>query len=456
MSNTAWVNDENAALFTDLYQLTMLQAYFKEDLKDTAVFSLFVRRLPETRNYLLAAGLDDVLHYLSTLEFSEEALEFLAQQEQFEPDFIDYLADFTFTGDVYAVPEGTPVFANEPILEVEAPLPQAQLLETMLMNQVHVQTTLASKASRVIRAADGRTVVDFGMRRMHGTDAAMKAARAFHIAGMTATSNVLAGQVYDLPITGTMAHSYVQTHEDEEKAFRAFSSHYPATVLLVDTYDTLKGVRHVVRLAEELGEAFQVQAIRLDSGDLADLARKARKILDQAGLEKVQILASGSLNEHRIAEMVAKKAPIDGFGVGTRMGVSDDAPYLDIAYKLVAYSGAGRMKLSTSKTTLPGRKQLFRYYDQEGTATHDVIGLHDESLNGTPLLEPVMRKGERLAASKRSLDQSRAHAQKALAQLPAPVKDLAPADPPYQVRISEKLDQKRDAVQKRTKKATAS
>ncbi|MGH7960346.1 MAG: nicotinate phosphoribosyltransferase, partial [Candidatus Binatia bacterium] len=325
-----WVSDDNVALFTDLYELRMLQAYVEEGMHDEAVFSLFVRRLPQGRNYVLACGLDTVLHYLETLMFTTESLDYLASLGQFSDRFLRWLADCRFTGEVYAMPEGTPVFANEPIMEIVAPLPQAQLVETFVMNQIHLATLLASKAARVVTAAQGRTVVDFGSRRMHGTDAAIKAARAFYIAGVTATSNVLAGKTYEVPVAGTMAHSFIQVYEDEAAAFRAFTRLYPDTVLLVDTYDTLAGVQKVIALAQALGDAFKVRAVRLDSGDLADLAFKARAMLDGAGLQRVEIFASGSLDEKVIARLVAKGAPMNGFGVGTAMGVSADAPDLDI------------------------------------------------------------------------------------------------------------------------------
>ena len=293
--------------------------------------------------------------------------------------FTQWLEEFRFTGDVDAVPEGTPVFENEPILEVTAPIAQAQLAETFVMNQVHLQTVLASKAARVVTAAEGRSVVDFGPRRMHGIDAAIKAARAFHIAGVAATSNTLAGHIYGVPVARTMAHSFVQAAQNEMEAFRAFTALYPETILLVDTYDTLQGVRHVIALARELGDAFKVRAVRLDSGDLADLATRTRAILDEAGLQRVEIFASGSLDEDTIAEIVAEGAPITGFGVGTSMGVSQDAPGLDIAYKLCAYGGRGRLKLSTGKPVLPSRKQVFRI-EEDGRAVRDVIARAEEVL----------------------------------------------------------------------------
>lgn len=440
-----WVHDGNLALLTDQYELTMLQAYSREEMTDQAVFSLYYRTLPEERNYLLACGLDDALYCLERLRFTDEALGYLAERDEFRREFLEWLREFAFTGDVYAMPEGTPVFPNEPLLEVVAPLPEAQLAETLIMNQVQLQTVLASKAARVVTAADGRTVVDFGLRRMHGVDAGIKAARAFHVAGVTATSNVLAGHLYGVPVTGTMAHSYVQAHEREVDAFRAFAALYPDTILLVDTYDTLDGIRKVVDLARELGEDFRVRGVRLDSGDLAALAAAARDILDQGGLEGVQIFASGGLDEHEIARMVAQDVPIAGFGVGTRMAVSRDAPALDMAYKLTSYAGAGRLKLSTGKKILPGRKQVFRL-ERGGEAVRDVIARHDEELPGRPLLEPVMRGGRRLVAGRRSLEEARRYAREQIAALPPRLRALEPARPPYRVDVSDALQAYQDEV----------
>ena len=338
-----WVGEEDVALLTDLYELTMAQAYWRDGMNEPAVFSLFVRTLPRVRNYLLACGVADALVLLESFRFSQESLEYLEGTGRFARDFLDWLSGLRFTGNVHAVPDGTPVFGNEPIMEVEAPLIEAQIVETILMNQVQVQTLLASKAARVVRAAGGRRVVDFGLRRAQGADAGLKGARAFWVAGVDATSNVLAGKVYGLPISGTMAHSYVQSFDHELDAFRAFARVYPETILLVDTYDTLEGVRHVVELARELGDDFKVRAIRLDSGDLAELAFRSREILDAAGLERVEIFASGGLDEYRVAEIVARGAPITGFGVGTSMAVSSDVPAMDVAYKLTEYAGRGRL-----------------------------------------------------------------------------------------------------------------
>ncbi len=426
------------ALFTDLYELTMAQAFYEENMTAPAVFSLFVRRLPRQRNFLLACGQDTVLGLLETLQFEKEDLDYLASLDRFYSRFLKRLRDWRFSGTVHAVPEGTPVFANEPILEIVAPLPEAQLIETLVMNQIQLQTMLASKAVRVVTAAAGRPVYDFGARRMHGIDAALRAARAFHIAGLAGTSNVLAGRLYGLPVAGTMAHSYIQAHGDEAAAFASFAQLYPQTVLLVDTYDTLDGVCRVIDLARRLGDAFEVKAIRLDSGDLLALSREARRLLDEAGLRKVEILGSGGLDEYQVADLLAAGAPFDGFGVGTAMGVSEDAPALDIVYKLAEYDGHGRTKLSTNKPVLPGRKQIFRV-SEDGRALRDVIARADETLPGRPLLAPVMHGGKRLPTGHTDLAAAREQAGLQVAALPERVRALTPANPPYPVEISDRL-----------------
>lgn len=445
-----WVTAGDIALLVDLYELTMLQAYLREDMREDAVFNLFVRRLPESRNFLLAAGLDDALESIETMRFTPEALDYLAGRPEFSYDLIDWLANFRFTGTVRAVPEGTPIFGGEPILEVIASLPEAQLLETIIMNQVHLQTVLASKAARVKLAAGGRSVVDFGLRRIHGVDAGLKAVRAFYIAGVDATSNVLAGRVYGIPVTGTLAHSYIQAHDAEPDAFRAFVQLYPETTLLVDTYDTLDGVRNVIALARELGDAFRVRAVRLDSGDLASLAHDTRALLDDAGLTEVKIFASGSLDENVIASIIDDHAPIDGFGVGTSMGVAVDAPALDVAYKLTEYAGTGRLKLSTGKHVLPGRKQVFRQ-EQNGAPVRDVIARADETLEGRPLLEDVMAHGRRLPAGRVPLARCRDIARAEITALPARIRALSRAEPPFPVEVSNALEGDRQAAAARVR-----
>jgi nicotinate phosphoribosyltransferase len=428
-----WVTDSNAALLTDLYELTMLQSYFHEGMNDTAVFDLFVRRLPAKRNYLVACGLEHVLHYLETLSFSSEAVTYLKSLRRFSDEFLESLRDFRFTGDIFAVPEGTVVFANEPMIEVVAPLPQAQLVETFVMNQIQVATLAASKAARVVSAARGRTVLDFGVRRMHGADAGIKEPRAFYIAGVLGTSNVLAGQLYGIPVVGTMAHSYVEAFKRELAAFRQFVRQFPDSVLLVDTYDTLAGVRHVIDLATELGSAFRVTGIRLDSGDLRQLAFDARRLLDSAGLRDVKIFASNSLDEYSIEDLLKSGAPLDGFGVGGRLGVSEDAPLLDTAYKLVEYGGRPTMKLSQEKASLPGKKQIFRQVEN-GIFQRDIVALADEELSGERQLVKVMDQGKRTAAAE-PIDALRARCQSQVEHLPASLLSLFRAESPYAVDL---------------------
>lgn len=444
----------NGALFTDLYELTMMQSYFDRDMHERAAFSLFVRDLPDERNYLLAAGLEDVLDYLENLRFGEDDIAYLRDLGKFSPDFLDWLRGFRFTGSVYAVPEGTPLFDNEPVLEIEAPIGEAQLVETAVMNVVHLQTLLASKAARVVEAAQGRAVVDFGARRIHGRDGAMQAARAFHIAGVSATSNVEAGRAYGIPVSGTMAHSYIEAFADEAEAFAAFTRSYPDTVLLVDTYDTVQGVQNVIDLARKLGDDFKVRAIRLDSGDLAELSKRARAMLDDAGLDDVEIFASGGLDEYKIAALRRADAPITGFGVGTAMGVSADAPSLEIAYKLTTYAGEGRMKLSTGKASFPGLKQIFRREGGDGRACGDVLGLHSERLDGRALSECVMRGGKRVKAAP-DLGAIRAYAAQQIGALPGDIRAIEPAVKPYPVEISAALGAYTEEVRTRLERLSS-
>jgi len=433
------------ALLTDLYELTMLQAYVLEGMYETAIFDLFARQLPQHRNYLIACGLEDAIAYLESIQFDADALGYLDSLGKFRPEFLQYLADFRFAGDVFAVPEGTVVFPHEPILEVVAPMPQAQIVETFLLNQVHFQTMVASKAARVVMAARDKPVVDFGLRRYHGIDAGLKAARAAYIAGVQSTSNVLAGQRYAIPVSGTMAHSYVLAHDEESLALARFAAVYPDTVLLDDTYDTLAGVRKVKALAERLGEAFQVRAIRLDSGDLRQLSVEARKILDAAGLQRVGIFASGELDEYRIRELLEAGAAIDGFGVGTRMGTSADTPFIDSAYKLVSYAGKPRMKLSAGKVTLPGRKQVFRL-TEGGSWACDVIAMHGEAHEGRALIQQVVKHGKRLPGATPDLVAVRDYCRDELRALPIRLRALEPAHEPYRVERSPGIKREQDRL----------
>lgn len=426
-----------SSLFADLYEFTMLEAYHALGMDRPAVFSLFVRKLPTDRQFLVACGLDDLLDDIQALRFTGEDVEHLASLGLFQPGFLEWLKGFRFTGEIRAVPEGTPVFPNEPILEVIAPIGEAQILETLVINQIGFQTLIASKAARIAAAAGDRTMVDFGTRRSHGIDAAIKGARAAYVGGAAATSNVEAGRRYGIPVTGTVAHSFIQAFPNELEAFRAFSGLYPDTTLLVDTYDTPAAVETVIALARELGSDFRVRAIRLDSGDLLALSRDARRRLDAAGLPDVRIIASGGLDEWKIERLMRARAPIDAFGVGTDMMVSTDAPALDIAYKLTSYDGEGRMKFSPGKRNLPGSKQVFRRYRND-RAIGDVLARYDEKLRGRPLLETVMVDGRR-TGRRPSLAEIRKERRDAIAQLPSRFRTLRPAATAYPVTVSARL-----------------
>jgi len=433
------------SLFTDLYELSMAQAYLSEGLTVPAEFEIHFRDPGPRRGYVIAAGLENVLAALEQFAFTGAELEYLASLEQFERPFIDWLAGLRFEGEVHAMPEGTAVFANEPLLRVRASLPLAQILETRVLNAIHYESVVATKAARIVTAAAGRNVVDFGARRAHGVDAAVAAARASWIGGCGGTSNMVAGHRYGLPVVGTMAHSFVQAHDSEMEAFRRFVDQYPATTLLVDTYDTLEGVRNVIRLRDELGDAFAVRAIRIDSGDLDRSSRAARKLLDSAGLEDVGIIVSGGLDEDLIGRLVAAEAPVIGFGVGTELVVSGDKPTLDFAYKLVSCNDEPRMKASTGKTSLPGPKQVFRQWD-DGRMAADTIAVDGEALAGEPLLQPVMRSGVRLDAPP-DLDTIRARAQAQRTALPDALQRVE-TDPEsaYPVYISESLERERERL----------
>ena len=389
----------NLTLLTDLYQLTMAQAYFREQRLGAATFSLFIRSYPANRSYFVAAGLRDVLDYLENLSFDNVALDYLAAQGFFTDDFLHYLSDLKFTGDVWAIPEGRLFFKDEPVLEITAPVIQAQIAETFVINQIHLQSLIASKAARCFHAAAGRTVVDFALRRTHGSDAGMKVARASYLAGFAGTSNVMAGKDYGIPIVGTMAHSFVMSFENEIDAFRAYARCFPSgTILLIDTYDTLAGAHNAAMVGREMAErGAKLIGVRLDSGDLPAQARAVRKILDNAGLEQTKILGSGGLDEYDLAAYSAEQVPFDSYGVGTKMGTSADAPWTDISYKMVEYAGRPVQKLSTGKISWPGKKQIFRQLNDRRKLRKDVLGLRDEKLaDSEPLLEKVMENGRAL------------------------------------------------------------
>ncbi len=414
-----------AGLLVDLYQFSMLQAYLEAGMTAPATFELFARKLPAGRQFYVAAGLEQALDYLETLAFTAPELDWLAKTGELGRDLIDWLAGFRFTGEVHAMAEGTVFFPDEPILRVTAPLPAAQLVETRLINLLHFQSVIAAKASRMVLAAGTRPLVDFGFRRAHGEEAGLLAARAAWLAGFAGTATVGAARLFGIPVFGTMAHSFIQAHDDETQAFRRFARARPdKLVLLIDTYDTLEGARRVARLAPELAaEGIEVTGVRLDSGDLATLAREVRAILDTAGLESVRILASGGIDEDAIERLLAEGAPIDGFGVGTSLTTSSDVPAIDCAYKLQEYAGLARRKRSAGKATWPGRKQVWRRLDAAGRMVGDVLGLADESQDGTALVAPAMRDGRRLGP-RPPLEEVRAHAARQRAALPEPLRRL--------------------------------
>jgi nicotinate phosphoribosyltransferase len=432
-------SEQPSPLLTDLYELTMLDAYLGRDMCEPAVFEFFSRRLPKNRSFLMAAGLEQLLDYLEALSFSPAEIEWLDSTGLFSSKLLEYLAAFRFRGDVYAVPEGTVLFADEPMVQVRAALPEAQLIETRLINIMHFQTLIATKAARCVLAAPDKTLVDFGLRRAHGSEAGMFAARASYIAGFAGTSNVLAKARYDIPIYGTMAHSFVQAHEKETEAFEHFARMYPeGSVLLIDTYDTLIGAQQAVEIINRLRpEGIHIRAVRLDSGDLPTLASAVRKSLDDNGCQDVSIFCSGGLDEYKLARDFAGESPVSGFGIGTSLDVSADAPYLDCAYKIQEYAGKPRRKRSSGKSTWPGRKQVYRTRGSDGAIKDDLITLADDRANGNALLHCVMHGGARTAASP-SLDAVRENSLNELSTLPAAMRDPFEVAP-YPVEISASL-----------------
>jgi nicotinate phosphoribosyltransferase len=428
-----------SAVLTDLYQLNMMQAYLDRGETKTAVFEFFVRKLPRDRGFLIAAGLEQVLDFLANLHFAPEELDWLARSGRFGKNLIDYLAALRFTGDIHAMPEGTVFFADEPILRVTATLPEAQLIETRVINLLQFQSMIAAKAARMVLAAPGKRLVDFGLRRAHGAEAGLLAARASYIAGFAGTATVLAEKLFGIPIFGTMAHSYVQIHDDESQAFENFARARPKNlILLIDTYDTEAAARKVVALAPKLKAAgITIAGVRLDSGDLVALSKAVRRILDEGGLREVTIFASGGIDETTITNIIRSGAPIDGFGIGSSLTTSSDAPGLDCVYKLEEYAGLPRRKRSTGKATWPGRKQVWRRFESNGTMAGDILSVEGDKQAGEPLIELVMQGGKRLASSP-TLAQIRTRAARDLERLPEPLRRLEP-DASYPVEVSKTL-----------------
>lgn len=434
------MDERNGFLLTHLYQLAMIQGYLEAGKTETAVFEFFVRKLPAERNFFIAAGLEQALEFLENLRVSDDEIGWLERSGHVSPTLTDTLREFRFTGDVHAMPEGTLFFPDEPILRITAPLPQAQLVETRLINLLHFQSLIASKAARMVLAAGGRTLLDFGLRRAHGAEAGLLAARAAYLAGFDGSANVLAEHLLGVPAFGTMAHSFVQAFDDETAAFEAFARARPeGLVLLIDTYDTEEGARKVVALAPRLRDmGITIRGVRLDSGDMGPLSKRVRQILDTGGLTEVTIFASGGLDEWEIRRLLHSGARIDGLGVGTSLTTSSDAPALDCAYKLQEYAGLARRKLSSGKATWPGRKQVWRRTDGQGHMAGDVLSTFDDTCEGTELIVPVMRNGQRLAPQE-PLENIRTRVAAELARLPPNLRGVDPTELDYPVTVAPAL-----------------
>lgn len=424
----------NSLLLVDLYELSMLEAFRAEQMAGTAVFEFFVRKLPAGRGFLMAAGLAQLLEFLEEMSFTEAELAILRKSGRFSSAFVDSLATLRFTGDVDAMPEGTPFFPDEPIVRVVAPLPQAQLIESRLINLLHFQTVIASKAARLVLAGSGMRLIDFGLRRAHGAEAGLLAARASYLAGFAGSATLLAESAFGIPAYGTMAHSFIQAHDDETTAFERFARVRPQNLtLLIDTFDTEAAAGKVVRLAPRLAEAgITIAAVRIDSGDLAEHARKVRDILDAGGLGSVTIFASGGLDEISLQRFTQERAPIDACGIGTSLATAADAPALDCAYKLQEYGGKPRLKRSEGKATWPGRKQVFRRYDGDGIPTGDTVALEGHDVPGEALLKPAMRGG-RILPERPTLVDARNHAAACLKRLPPALQRLEPFSYPVDI-----------------------
>lgn len=438
-NNTPSPDYARGLLLTDLYETTMLEAYLAADMTKIAVFEFFVRKLPRTRSFLMAAGLEQVAKFLLEARCSPDELAWLRRSGKFTLQLIDFLARFEFTGDVDAIPEGTIFFADEPVLRVTAPILQAQLVETRLINFLQYQTLVATKAARMALAAPGKDLIDFGLRRAHSGEAGVLAARASFIAGFAGTATLPAGMMFDIPIFGTMAHSYVQAHVSEKEAFLNFARSQPdRAFFLIDTYNTEKAARTVTQLAPALAvNGIAVRGVRIDSGDIGQHARKVRTILNEAGLTETRIMASGGIDEFKLRDLTEVNTPIDSYGIGTSLVVSDDAPALDCAYKLKAYAGEPKRKRSEGKAYWPGPTQIFRRYSEAGQLAGDTIGCADEILQGEPLLQPVI-VGGKLYGPLPKFGELRRYAHGQLERLPEELRRLE-VKSSYQVAVSSKL-----------------
>lgn len=430
---------ENRAMLTDLYQLTMGAAYFDNNKNESATFDLFVRNLPCDWGFFIANGIEDAVDYLTNVKFEEEDIEYLREQGLFSEDYLDYLANFRFNGEVWGVRDGTPVMPNTPIMRVCGNRIEAQMLETMLLNTINFQTMIATKANRVVNAAKEGKVIDFGLRRAQDKDAGVKGARAAYIGGAAGTSNVEAGKKYGIPISGTHAHSFVMSFEHELDAFRAYVKTFPNNpTLLIDTYDSIQGAKNAAVVGKELEEkGKRLGALRLDSGNLAELSKEVRQILDNNRLGYVKIIASNDLNEYKIAQLKENGARIDGFGVGTEMITAKPVAAISGVYKLVEDNNGGRVKLAEGKKSYPGKKQVYRV-EENGKYSYDILALENELVYGKELLEKVVENGERVR-ERRSLTEIREYCLREVAKMPGYVNELRVTQN-YPVHTSKELD----------------
>ncbi len=431
------IDEMNLSLLVDLYELTMAYSYFKSNRNEISTFELFVRNFPENRNFLVSAGIDDIIKIISEFHFTDDDLDYLRSLNLFSDDFLDYLRHFRFRGDVWAIPSGQIYFPNEPVIRITADRISAQILETVLLNQFNFQSMIASKCARIILSSRGVPCVDFSPRRDHGIDSALKVAKISYICGFIGTSNVLAGKIYNIPVHGTMAHSYIMSFDDEEKAFREFLKYFKEPILLIDTYDTVKCAKKVLKL---LKEGYKIRGVRIDSGDLVSLSKKVKEIFTSEGFD-IKIFLSGDLDEYAIDDILNKGTVVDAFGVGTKMGTSSDAPYLNGVYKLVEDEYGMKIKTSPGKITLPGKKQTYRIY-KNGVMQKDVIAFEDEKIDGEPILVKYIENGKVIYND--SLNNARERFNQSLSTLPDYLKTIKKSDLAYPFEISEKL---RNAVE---------
>ena len=429
----------NKTLLTDLYQITMNAAYFDNGKDDEATFDLFIRKSPEDWGFFIVNGVEDAIDYATNIKFTNDDIEYLRKQNLFREKYLDFLRNFKFEGEIWAIKEGTPISHNVPILRVTAKRTQAQFLECALLNMINFQTLIATKANRVVSAANGAVVIDYGLRRAQEEDAALKGARAVYIGGGVATSNVKAGKEYGIPIAGTHAHSFIMSFDLEIEAFRAYVKTFPiGATLLIDTYDTVEGAKNAAIVAKELEEkGCRLGAVRLDSGDLCELSKKVRMILDENNLHYVRIVASNDLNEYKITELRLKGAKIDGYGVGTEMITAKPVAAIPGVYKLVEDNHGAKIKLAPGKMTYPGKKQIFRVFDECGGHLYDVLGLEEEEIKGVKLLELVVKNGIRVS-EKRTLQETQKYCFDKVLEMPGFLR-VAKVSEVLKVKISDGL-----------------